>query len=160
MVVLEVNSEFIVEVKELDMENGTAKRQTVRRQKREWIKFAAACREGEDNSKRNPIARMALGKQTREPYVTEVPDINDYCPVIAAERETLCLASPSILFSATGINDHSYGSPFTFCAVDEPPRDSGQLGYQINNRYLYNPDGRAAFISLILRYPNPSKGEF
>ncbi|KAM6218525.1 desmoglein-4 [Rhynchocyon petersi] len=58
MVVLEVNSEFIVEVKELDMENGTTKWQTMRRQKREWIKFAAACREGEDNSKRNPIAKI------------------------------------------------------------------------------------------------------
>ncbi|XP_002713485.1 desmoglein-4 [Oryctolagus cuniculus] len=58
MVVLELNSEFIVEVKELDIENGTTKWQTVRRQKREWIKFAAACREGEDNSKRNPIARI------------------------------------------------------------------------------------------------------
>ncbi|XP_007951640.1 desmoglein-4, partial [Orycteropus afer afer] len=58
LVVLEVNSEFIVEVKELDMENGTTKWQTVRRQKREWIKFAAACREGEDNSKRNPIAKI------------------------------------------------------------------------------------------------------
>nr|XP_002757193.2 desmoglein-4 [Callithrix jacchus] len=58
MVVMEVNSEFIVEVKELDIENGTTKWQTVRRQKREWIKFAAACREGEDNSKRNPIAKI------------------------------------------------------------------------------------------------------
>ncbi|KAM7125018.1 desmoglein-4 isoform 1-T1 [Molossus nigricans] len=58
MVVLEVNSEFIVEVKELDIDKGTTKWQTVRRQKREWIKFAAACREGEDNSKRNPIARI------------------------------------------------------------------------------------------------------
>ncbi|EDK96948.1 desmoglein 4, partial [Mus musculus] len=45
-------------VKELDIENGTTTWQTVRRQKREWIKFAAACREGEDNSKRNPIARI------------------------------------------------------------------------------------------------------
>ncbi|XP_054579583.1 desmoglein-4 [Eptesicus fuscus] len=58
LVALEVNSEFIVEVKELDVEKGTTKWQTVRRQKREWIKFAAACREGEDNSKRNPIARI------------------------------------------------------------------------------------------------------
>nr|XP_021515477.1 desmoglein-4 [Meriones unguiculatus] len=57
-VILGVNSEFIVEVKELDIENGTTSWQTVRRQKREWIKFAAACREGEDNSKRNPIARI------------------------------------------------------------------------------------------------------
>jgi hypothetical protein len=46
-------------VKELDIENGTTTWQTVRRQKREWIKFAAACREGEDNSKRNPIARVS-----------------------------------------------------------------------------------------------------
>uniref|UniRef100_A0A5F8GV57 Desmoglein 4 n=1 Tax=Monodelphis domestica TaxID=13616 RepID=A0A5F8GV57_MONDO len=58
MVMVEVNSEFIVEVKELDSENGTTRWQTVKRQKREWIKFAAACREGEDNSKRNPIAKI------------------------------------------------------------------------------------------------------
>lgn len=49
----------MLKVKELDAENGTAKWQTVRRQKREWVKFAAACREGEDNSKRNPIARVS-----------------------------------------------------------------------------------------------------
>lgn len=48
-----------LKVKELDVERGTTKWQTVRRQKREWIKFAAACREGEDNSKRNPIARVS-----------------------------------------------------------------------------------------------------
>jgi len=39
--------------------NGMARWKTFRRQKREWIKFAAACREGEDNSKRNPIARVS-----------------------------------------------------------------------------------------------------
>lgn len=50
---------FLLKVKELDIENGATKWQTVRRQKREWIKFAAACREGEDNSKRNPIARVS-----------------------------------------------------------------------------------------------------
>uniref|UniRef100_A0A8C2VIF2 Desmoglein 1 n=1 Tax=Chinchilla lanigera TaxID=34839 RepID=A0A8C2VIF2_CHILA len=38
--------------------NGTIKWHSIRRQKREWIKFAAACREGEDNSKRNPIAKI------------------------------------------------------------------------------------------------------
>uniref|UniRef100_F7AHJ2 Desmoglein 4 n=1 Tax=Ornithorhynchus anatinus TaxID=9258 RepID=F7AHJ2_ORNAN len=58
MMVQAVKSEFFVEVREEDNENGTAKWHTVRRQKREWIKFAAACREGEDNSKRNPIARI------------------------------------------------------------------------------------------------------
>ncbi|KAI4565050.1 hypothetical protein MJG53_021087, partial [Ovis ammon polii x Ovis aries] len=51
----------------------------------------------------------------------EVPDVNDYCPVIVAERETICIASPSILISAAGVNSHSYGSPFTFCVVNEPP---------------------------------------
>ena len=51
----------------------------------------------------------------------EVPDVNDYCPVIVAERETICIASPSILISAAGVNSHPYGSPFTFCVVNEPP---------------------------------------
>lgn len=39
-----------------------ARWKTFRRQKREWIKFAAACREGEDNSKRNPIAKVSRNK--------------------------------------------------------------------------------------------------
>ncbi|XP_057555465.1 desmoglein-4 [Hippopotamus amphibius kiboko] len=63
----------------------------------------------------------ASGKTATGTICIEVPDISDYCPVIAAERETICIASPSILISATGVNDHSYGSPFTFCVVDEPP---------------------------------------
>lgn len=59
-------------MKELDIENGTTKWQTVRRQKREWIKFAAACREGEDNSKRNPIARVS-------DEITGVPHADSKC---------------------------------------------------------------------------------
>ncbi|XP_004683866.1 PREDICTED: desmoglein-1 [Condylura cristata] len=58
LVVVEVNSEFRVQVRDYSAKNGTIKWYTVRRQKREWIKFAAACREGEDNSKRNPIAKI------------------------------------------------------------------------------------------------------
>ncbi|XP_075389357.1 desmoglein-1 [Tenrec ecaudatus] len=57
-VVVEVNSEFRVQVRDYNAKNGTIKWHTIRRQKREWIKFAAACREGEDNSKRNPIAKI------------------------------------------------------------------------------------------------------
>ncbi|KAM9056269.1 desmoglein-1 isoform 3-T4 [Megaptera novaeangliae] len=57
-VVLEVNSEFQIQVRDYNTKNGTIKWHSVRRQKREWIKFAAACREGEDNSKRNPIAKI------------------------------------------------------------------------------------------------------
>ncbi|KAL1773400.1 desmoglein-1 isoform X2 [Sigmodon hispidus] len=62
LVVLEVNSEFHIQWntnnKDHNAKNGTIKWHSVRRQKREWIKFAAACREGEDNSKRNPIAKI------------------------------------------------------------------------------------------------------
>ncbi|XP_037661500.1 desmoglein-1 [Choloepus didactylus] len=58
LVVLEVNSEFRVQVRDYNTKNGTVKWYSIRRQKREWIKFAAACREGEDNSKRNPIAKI------------------------------------------------------------------------------------------------------
>uniref|UniRef100_A0A8C0KH61 Desmoglein-1 n=1 Tax=Canis lupus dingo TaxID=286419 RepID=A0A8C0KH61_CANLU len=45
-------------VRDYNTKNGTIKWHSIRRQKREWIKFAAACREGEDNSKRNPIAKI------------------------------------------------------------------------------------------------------
>uniref|UniRef100_A0A5F4W2X9 Desmoglein 1 n=1 Tax=Callithrix jacchus TaxID=9483 RepID=A0A5F4W2X9_CALJA len=58
LVVVEVNSEFRVQVRDYNTKNGTIKWHSIRRQKREWIKFAAACREGEDNSKRNPIAKI------------------------------------------------------------------------------------------------------
>ncbi|KAM6217527.1 desmoglein-1 [Rhynchocyon petersi] len=58
LVVVEVNSEFRVQVRDYNAKNGTIKWHSIRRQKREWIKFAAACREGEDNSKRNPIAKI------------------------------------------------------------------------------------------------------
>uniref|UniRef100_A0A8C9BP64 Desmoglein-1 n=1 Tax=Phocoena sinus TaxID=42100 RepID=A0A8C9BP64_PHOSS len=54
----EVNSEFQIQVRDYNSKNGTIKWRSIRRQKREWIKFAAACREGEDNSKRNPIAKI------------------------------------------------------------------------------------------------------
>ncbi|EFB12908.1 hypothetical protein PANDA_016401, partial [Ailuropoda melanoleuca] len=57
-VVVEVNSEFRIQVRDYNTKNGTIKWHSIRRQKREWIKFAAACREGEDNSKRNPIAKI------------------------------------------------------------------------------------------------------
>ncbi|XP_036623969.1 desmoglein-1 [Trichosurus vulpecula] len=57
-VVVEINSEFRIQVRDYNTKNGTIKWHSVRRQKREWIKFAAACREGEDNSKRNPIAKI------------------------------------------------------------------------------------------------------
>ncbi|XP_058896248.1 desmoglein-1 [Kogia breviceps] len=58
LVVLEVNSEFQIQFRDYNTKNGTIKWHSIRRQKREWIKFAAACREGEDNSKRNPIAKI------------------------------------------------------------------------------------------------------
>ncbi|XP_001515334.3 desmoglein-1 [Ornithorhynchus anatinus] len=58
VVVVEVNSNFQIQVRDYNSKNGTIKWHSIRRHKREWIKFAAACREGEDNSKRNPIAKI------------------------------------------------------------------------------------------------------
>ena len=50
---------YLFKVRDHNAKNGTIKWHSIRRQKREWIKFAAACREGEDNSKRNPIAKVS-----------------------------------------------------------------------------------------------------
>ncbi|NXF08836.1 DSG1A protein, partial [Smithornis capensis] len=61
-------------VKEWD-ENGTARWKTFRRQKREWIKFAAACREGEDNSKRNPIARIRSDCEEDNPIIYSISGV-------------------------------------------------------------------------------------
>uniref|UniRef100_A0A8C6RS29 Desmoglein 3 n=1 Tax=Nannospalax galili TaxID=1026970 RepID=A0A8C6RS29_NANGA len=43
-----------------------AGQQVRRRQKREWVKFAKPCREGEDNSKRNPIAKITSDFQATQ----------------------------------------------------------------------------------------------
>lgn len=61
------------------------------------------------------------GKTATGTICIEVPDVNDYCPVIFADSQTICIASPSVIISAKDIKDHSYGSPFTFCVVDQPP---------------------------------------
>ncbi|NXS99953.1 DSG1A protein, partial [Jacana jacana] len=70
-VLLDFSTGFHVQVKEWD-ENGTARWKTFRRQKREWIKFAAACREGEDNSKRNPIAKIRSDCEEKHPVTYSI----------------------------------------------------------------------------------------
>ncbi|NWW95733.1 DSG1A protein, partial [Rhynochetos jubatus] len=61
-------------VKEWD-ENGMARWKTFRRQKREWIKFAAACREGEDNTKRNPIAKIRSDCEENHPITYSISGV-------------------------------------------------------------------------------------
>ncbi|NXC38090.1 DSG1A protein, partial [Penelope pileata] len=73
-VLLDFSTGFHVEVKEWDG-NGTARWKTFRRQKREWIKFAAACREGEDNSKRNPIARIRSDCEENNPITYSISGV-------------------------------------------------------------------------------------
>ncbi|KAL7984342.1 hypothetical protein Chor_002912 [Crotalus horridus] len=72
---------FHVEVKEWN-EKGMERWKTHRRQKREWIKFAAACREGEDNSKRNPIARIRSDCENTQPIIYKISGVGiDQHPV-------------------------------------------------------------------------------
>uniref|UniRef100_A0A8D2JI29 Desmoglein 1 n=1 Tax=Varanus komodoensis TaxID=61221 RepID=A0A8D2JI29_VARKO len=65
---------FSFKVKEWD-EKGLGRWKTYRRQKREWIKFAAACREGEDNSKRNPIARIRSDCEETQPIIYKISGV-------------------------------------------------------------------------------------
>ncbi|KAM7122484.1 desmoglein-4-like [Ciconia maguari] len=74
LVLLDFSTGFHVEVKEWD-ENGMARWKTFRRQKREWIKFAAACREGEDNSKRNPIAKIRSDCEEKHPITYSISGV-------------------------------------------------------------------------------------
>ncbi|XP_058033483.1 desmoglein-1-like isoform X1 [Ahaetulla prasina] len=72
---------FHVEVKEWN-EKGMERWKSHRRQKREWIKFAAACREGEDNSKRNPIARIRSDCEKTQPIIYKISGVGiDQHPV-------------------------------------------------------------------------------
>ncbi|NXE15028.1 DSG1A protein, partial [Lophotis ruficrista] len=68
------DSGTLSKVKEWD-ENGMARWKTFRRQKREWIKFAAACREGEDNSKRNPIAKIRSDCEENNPITYSISGV-------------------------------------------------------------------------------------
>ncbi|XP_009283940.1 PREDICTED: desmoglein-4-like [Aptenodytes forsteri] len=74
LVLLDFSTGFHVKVKEWD-ENGMARWKTFRRQKREWIKFAAACREGEDNSKRNPIAKIRSDCEEKHPITYSISGV-------------------------------------------------------------------------------------
>ncbi|XP_062932889.1 desmoglein-1 [Cynocephalus volans] len=75
LVLVEVNSEFRIQVRDYNTKNGTIKWHSIRRQKREWIKFAAACREGEDNSKRNPIAKIHSDCAANQPVTYRISGV-------------------------------------------------------------------------------------
>nr|XP_012638009.1 desmoglein-3 [Microcebus murinus] len=66
MVVILVHGELHIETKGQHEEDRTAVQQTKRRYKREWVKFAKPCREREDNSKRNPIAKITSDYQATQ----------------------------------------------------------------------------------------------
>lgn len=89
---------FLIKVREFS-ENGVEKWSNVRRQKREWIKFAAACRENEDNSRRNPIARVCSKqiKRTLFIYCNLLWKQQPYTPpyTLAKLQSPLSLTHPS-----------------------------------------------------------------
>ncbi|XP_017713530.1 PREDICTED: desmoglein-3 [Rhinopithecus bieti] len=66
MVVILVHGELRIETKDQYDEEEMTTQQAKRRQKREWVKFAKPCREGEDNSKRNPIAKITSDYQATQ----------------------------------------------------------------------------------------------
>ncbi|XP_045383176.1 desmoglein-3 [Lemur catta] len=66
MVVMLVHGELHAETNGQHKEDRTAVQQTKRRYKREWVKFAKPCREREDNSKRNPIAKITSDYQATQ----------------------------------------------------------------------------------------------
>uniref|UniRef100_O35902 Desmoglein-3 n=1 Tax=Mus musculus TaxID=10090 RepID=DSG3_MOUSE len=66
MVVLLVQGELHVKPGGQHREDGTALQLAKRRYKREWVKFAKPCREREDNSRRNPIAKITSDFQKNQ----------------------------------------------------------------------------------------------
>uniref|UniRef100_H0WYI5 Desmoglein 3 n=1 Tax=Otolemur garnettii TaxID=30611 RepID=H0WYI5_OTOGA len=66
MVVVLVHGELHIETKRQQEEDRTAVQHSKRRYKREWVKFAKPCREREDNSKRNPIAKITSDYQATQ----------------------------------------------------------------------------------------------
>ncbi|XP_034374150.1 desmoglein-3 [Arvicanthis niloticus] len=66
MVVLLVHGEMYLKPAGQHGEDGEALQLAKRRYKREWVKFAKPCREREDNSKRNPIAKITSDFQKNQ----------------------------------------------------------------------------------------------
>ncbi|KAM5221995.1 desmoglein-3 [Ctenodactylus gundi] len=62
----------IAMTKEQQAEVGTTAQQAKRRYKREWVKFATPCREREDNSKRNPIAKITSDFQESQKIIYQI----------------------------------------------------------------------------------------
>ncbi|XP_003356439.2 desmoglein-3 [Sus scrofa] len=75
MVVLLVHGELRIETKGQHGEYETEVQQAKRRYKREWVKFARPCREGEDNSKRNPIAKITSDFQATQKITYRISGI-------------------------------------------------------------------------------------
>ncbi|XP_004684049.2 PREDICTED: desmoglein-3 [Condylura cristata] len=71
MVMVLVHGEWRIETKGQE-EDGTALQPAKRRYKREWVKFAKPCREGEDNSKRNPIAVISSDIQANQKITYQI----------------------------------------------------------------------------------------
>ncbi|XP_046527354.1 desmoglein-3 [Equus quagga] len=72
MAVLLVHGELRIETKRQHGEDETAVQKAKRRYKREWVKFARPCREGEDNSKRNPIATITSDFQATQKITYQI----------------------------------------------------------------------------------------
>ncbi|XP_060029643.1 desmoglein-3 [Erinaceus europaeus] len=66
MVIVLVHGELRLETKSQHGEDEMAVQPARRRYKREWVKFAKPCREREDNSKRNPIAKISSDFQANQ----------------------------------------------------------------------------------------------
>ncbi|XP_013012523.1 desmoglein-3 isoform X2 [Cavia porcellus] len=70
-----VHGELWIETKEPHGEDDTAVQQGKRRYKREWVKFATPCREREDNSKKNPIAKITSDFQTTQKITYKISGV-------------------------------------------------------------------------------------
>ncbi|XP_008071579.1 desmoglein-3 [Carlito syrichta] len=75
MVVMLVHGELRIETKGQHKEDETAVQQAKRRYKREWVKFARPCREREDNSKRNPIAKITSDYQANQKITYKISGV-------------------------------------------------------------------------------------
>ncbi|XP_053427644.1 desmoglein-3 [Nycticebus coucang] len=75
MVVILVHGELHIKTKRQHEEDRTAVQHTKGRYKREWVKFAKPCREREDNSKRNPIAKITSDYQATQKITYQISGV-------------------------------------------------------------------------------------
>ncbi|KAM9101180.1 desmoglein-3 [Sarcophilus harrisii] len=62
----------------------------------------------------------STGKTSTGTVIVKVPDFDENCPKISADKETVCRTSASVIVTAKPLQNQPYTQPFKFSLVEQP----------------------------------------